>query len=76
MTPAYNYSGAEGNHVPWVANLPPLGKKEAAGFDLDFRNRWRSLLSVDDLVVGAVDALEAAGLLNSTYVLHTSDHVR
>lgn len=70
-TPAWNYSGREGGHVPWVADLPPLSTGEAVTMDKEFRDRWRSLLSVDDLVVGVVQALEGVGLLNRTYVIHT-----
>jgi arylsulfatase A-like enzyme len=72
ITPAFNHSGS--NAVPWVADLPPITAKEAAKFDLDFRDRWRSLMSVDDLVEGAVNALAATGLLNTTYVVYSSDH--
>ena len=50
VTPSFNHSAAD--HVPWVANLPPVTVKEAAKFDEDFRDRWRSLMSVDDLVEG------------------------
>lgn len=50
VTPSFNHSAAD--HVPWVANLPPVTVQEAAKFDEDFRDRWRSLMSVDDLVEG------------------------
>ncbi len=39
------------------------------------RNRWRTLLSVDDLVEGVVGALQEANVLDHTYVLYSSDHV-
>lgn len=66
-TPAWNYSAT--GHVPWVADLPPISAKEAASFDLDYRNRWRTLLSVDDLVEGVVNALQETNTLDRTYVL-------
>jgi arylsulfatase A-like enzyme len=34
----------------------------------------QALLSVDDAYVGIVDAVEASGQLNNTYVLLSSDH--
>ena len=72
ITPAWNFSARNGDHVPWVADLPPISPGAANDQDNAFRNRWRSLLSVDDLVAGVVEALEQRGLLNTTYVLHTS----
>eukprot|EP01043_Picozoa_sp_COSAG02_P027720 COSAG02_NODE_1647_length_11517_cov_2.751533_17_plen_57_part_00 len=36
--------------------------------------RCKALLSVDDAYVGIVDAVEASGQLNNTYVLLSSDH--
>ena len=38
------------------------------------RNRWRTLLSVDDMVEGVVAALEETGQLNNTWIFYTSDH--
>lgn len=37
------------------------------------RNRWRSLLSVDDLIVGVVEALEETGVLDNTWIFYTSE---
>jgi N-acetylglucosamine-6-sulfatase len=42
--------------------------------DALYRNRWLSLLSVDDLVEDFVAALTTAGAIDSTYFLFTSDH--
>ena len=39
-----------------------------------FRNRWRTLLSVDVMVEKVVHALEQYKLLDNTYILLTSDH--
>jgi arylsulfatase A-like enzyme len=39
-----------------------------------FYNRWRTLLSVDDLVENVVTALIKADLLNETYLFFMSDH--
>ena len=40
-----------------------------------FRNRWRTLLSVDDLVDSVLGRLSSmSGLLEKTVVIFTSDH--
>ena len=39
-----------------------------------FRNRWRTLLSVDDLVEGLVTRLEQDNMMDTTYIMYTSDH--
>lgn len=39
-----------------------------------FRNRWRTLLSVDDLVSAVLDSLETAQIMNQTFVVYSSDH--
>ena len=40
-----------------------------------FRNRWRTLMSVDDLIADVVHLVEAElGLAEHTYFIYTSDH--
>ena len=39
-----------------------------------FRNRWRTLMSVDDLVAGLAATAERLGVLDETYFFYTSDH--
>ena len=39
-----------------------------------FRNRWRTLLSVDDLIDGVMTRLDELNVLGETYVIFTSDH--
>lgn len=51
-----------------------FGAQTRAGIDLHFRNRQRSLMSVDDYVRDIFAALEAAGVLDETYIIATSDH--
>jgi arylsulfatase A-like enzyme len=38
------------------------------------RDRWGTLLSVDDLVAGVVRNLEQLAVLDKTYILFSSDH--
>ena len=42
--------------------------------DEQFRNRWRTLLSVDELVDGVLSFMSDHSLLEKSYVIFTSDH--
>jgi len=70
--PSYNNTGI-GKHWAITQNAPH-GDFTAAGIDLHFRNRQRSLMSFDDYVRDVFATLEAAGVLDNTYVFATSDH--
>jgi N-acetylglucosamine-6-sulfatase len=39
-----------------------------------FKNRWRTLMSVDDLISDVVAKIDDLGLTDSTYFFFTSDH--
>lgn len=39
-----------------------------------FKNRWRTLMSVDDVISDVIGTIQELGLLNSTYFLYSSDH--
>lgn len=39
-----------------------------------FRNRWRTLLTVDDMVEEIVNVLDKKNILNDTYIFFSSDH--
>ena len=39
-----------------------------------FKNRWRSLMSVDDVIAETVQLVEDEGLADNTYFLYSSDH--
>lgn len=70
--PSYN-SSTEGKN--WaIRTNPPFNAFTEAGIDLHFRNRQRSLMSFDDYVRDIFATLEAAGVLDNTYVFATSDH--
>ncbi|KAK7242146.1 sulfuric ester hydrolase [Aureococcus anophagefferens] len=71
-TPNWNASCPD--HHWLVASQPPMTREQAHRSDELFRARLRSLLSVDDLVAGVVDALEASQRLDDTFVVFTSDH--
>ena len=60
----------------WVVrNAPnPMSNISVNWADNAFRSRWRALKSVDDLVQNVYDALNRTGLLDSTYIIFSSDH--
>lgn len=73
-TPAYDALVA---NKSWAIRANPALSDHpftADGVDLHFRNRQRSLMSVDDYVAAIFAELEGAGVLDSTYVIATSDH--
>ena len=52
----------------------PLNQTYVDQVDEVFRNRWRTLLSVDDLVDDVFTKLTDDKLLENTIALYTSDH--
>lgn len=54
--------------------LTPFSNDTIRGIDTHYVNRQRSLLAVDDYVRDIFAALEAAGVLDNTYVAASSDH--
>ena len=70
--PSYNVTGVGAD---WAINEnAPFNDFTAAGIDLHFRNRQRSLMSVDDYVRDIFATLENAGVLGNTILFATSDH--
>jgi len=43
-------------------------------FDKQYADRWRTLLSVDDLVEAVVNTLTKLDILDKTFIFYTSDH--
>jgi len=39
-----------------------------------FKNRWRTLMSVDDVIADVIGAVEDLGLADNTYFFYSSDH--
>lgn len=39
-----------------------------------FKNRWRTLMSVDDVIADVIAACEELGVLDNTYFFYSSDH--
>lgn len=54
----------------WIGKLPKItDQKRLDKFDHWFRQRVRSLASVDDMVEGIVETLEKEGELDNTYII-------
>lgn len=73
-TPAFNAAGGPTKH--WLIRSAPHPMEESSITDLDgyFRDRWRTLLSVDDLVEQVISTLDTEKLLENTYVIFSSDN--
>ncbi|XP_034977101.1 N-acetylglucosamine-6-sulfatase isoform X1 [Zootoca vivipara] len=52
----------------------PMSNTSIEFLDNVYRERWQTLLSVDDMVEKVLDKLKSLRLLDSTYVFYTSDH--
>lgn len=57
-----------------TGNLDRVSDEEASGIDERYRKRLESMLAVDEMVAALLDELEAAGELDDTYVIFTSDN--
>lgn len=73
-TPNFNPSMQKDKH--WMMRLPPnqLPASIVEQIDEYWRQRWRTLKSVDDMVAGIIHTLSNIGLLDNTFVLVTSDN--
>lgn len=71
-TPNYNFSAVDHHYV--IRSQDGLDEIVEQEVDELFENRWRTLLSVDDIMRAIVPLLEKHGELNHTYFVHTSDH--
>lgn len=70
--PSFNESSVSDKPL-WVSQLPLLNASQKNSADATFRDRLRTLQAVDEMVAIMVDNLGALGLLDSTYILFTSD---
>jgi hypothetical protein len=82
---AHAFDGVTAPHVPsWNAtasgplpgamDLAPVDAFVANRMDIGFRNRSVALLDLDDLIGVVLDGIEALGVMNSTYIIFTSDN--
>ncbi|CAK7224015.1 hypothetical protein SBRCBS47491_005405 [Sporothrix bragantina] len=69
-----NFNPEENTGVSWVGRLPRLNDTVIEYNDEYQRCRLRSLQSVDEMVDQIVHRLEAAGLMDNTYIFYTTDN--
>jgi N-acetylglucosamine-6-sulfatase len=62
------------DHHGNIATQPMLTAEAAEVITGVFRNRWRCLLSVDDVIEAVVSTVDSIGELDQTYFFYTSDH--
>lgn len=72
-TASYNYHGQDKHWLIRQATNP-MKNSSIEYLNEAFRGRWRSLLSVDDLVGDVVDTLRQHKMLNDTYIIYASDN--
>ena len=73
--PNYNCShDSRKDHHGNIATQPMLTREAAEVVTAVFKNRWRTLMSVDDLVFEVLQTIKQLDLSDNTYVFYTSDH--
>ncbi|KAF5005111.1 hypothetical protein FDECE_8431 [Fusarium decemcellulare] len=71
-TPHFNPEKPSG--VYWVRDLPRLNQTHIEFNDWYYRQRLRSLQSVDEMIEVLVQKLEEHGVLDNTYIVFTTDN--
>lgn len=71
-TPAFDEADVS-DKPPYIRGLPRFSDADRMEIDQLYRSRLRSLQAVDDLVADVVADLDAAGVLDQTYIVVTSD---
>ncbi|KAK1753397.1 arylsulfatase-like protein [Echria macrotheca] len=69
-----NFNPESPSGANWVRKLPRQSPENVEYNDHFFRQRIRTLQSVDELVDGLFSRLERYGLLDNTYVFYTTDN--
>jgi len=67
-------SESRSNHHGVIATAPMLTEEAAAVVTGAFKNRWRTLMSVDDVISDTIRLCEELGVANNTYFFYSSDH--
>ena len=69
-----NYNAASPDKVRHIRQNPSMSELIECWEDQHFRDRWRTLLSVDDLLATVYAKLEEHKLIDDTYIVYSSDH--
>ncbi|KPI36939.1 Arylsulfatase [Cyphellophora attinorum] len=73
-TPHFNPSQPQRGSASWISNLPLQNGTNIAFNDHFYRSRLRALQPVDELIDSIIAKLEAAGQLENTYIIYTTDN--
>ena len=72
--PSYNLSRSVlSEHHPTISCRPAFGNQTEACIDRNFKDRWRTLLSVDDVISEVFVLTESLGVAAETYYIYSSD---
>jgi arylsulfatase A-like enzyme len=71
--PSYNEEDV-GDKPRWIQALVPLDERRGRNLDGLYRNKARSMASVDEMLAALVEQLASLGQLDNTYVVFTSDN--
>ncbi|XP_046335749.2 N-acetylglucosamine-6-sulfatase-like [Haliotis rufescens] len=76
QAPRFGSFNTHGKGKHWLIQqaITPMDNDTIAFVDDVYRRRWRTLLSVDDMVEDLVNTLEAKGLLANTFIFFSSDN--
>ena len=70
-----NYGIKSSDKVEWIATNPEFEENAIKSMDQQWRDRLRTLLSVDDIITDIVDLLQQyPSVYDNTYIIFSSDH--
>jgi hypothetical protein len=69
-----NFNPDKPTGANWIRKLPQLDQKSVDYHDHFYRQRLRTLQSVDELVEQVIGRLEELDLLDNTYIIYTTDN--
>lgn len=69
-----NFNPDQPSGASWIRTLPQQSQENVDYNDHFYRQRLRTLQSVDELVDSVVRRLEEHGILDNTYIIYTSDN--
>jgi N-acetylglucosamine-6-sulfatase len=62
------------NHHGNIATQPMISEHCADYVTTSFKNRWRTLMSVDDVIESVISLVDELGIADNTYFMYSSDH--
>lgn len=69
-----NFNPDRPSGASWIRELPKQSQEDVDFNDHYYRQRLRSLQTVDEMVDKLVKSLEGRGILDNTYIMYTTDN--